>query len=107
MTDSVHGTYRPVVSVERDGEGGIVSVARPSAGGVRQSLVHCEVRQITDAIDKYGVTVWRADYWQAISLSDTGRQKSPQLPLSPTRSLIQRMSDRSSSGLRPNIRGNQ
>jgi len=43
-----HMVY-PLLDVERDGEGRILTVRPPSDAGAKESLVHCEIEQVTDA----------------------------------------------------------
>ncbi len=46
---SIEHIVYPVIHVVRNGEGRVIDVRTSEEGGARESLVHCEITQITDA----------------------------------------------------------
>ncbi|MDH3272753.1 MAG: NAD-glutamate dehydrogenase, partial [Gemmatimonadota bacterium] len=45
---SIERMIYPILDVERDGEGRVVGIARPTDGGTKESIVHCEISVVED-----------------------------------------------------------
>lgn len=45
---SIERMVYPILDVERDDSGQVVAVSRPTDGGSKESVVHCEISEVTD-----------------------------------------------------------